>query len=243
LFLMIIFVTLPLLALNGCTGLADGKAPQPTASLAISPTSLNFGKVTAGQKSTQTVKIANTGTTAVTIQQATISDPQWGISGVTLPTTLAAGQSKSFTVWMKGATAGSVSGTLAVQADPGTSPFVLGLSGTVTTTSQSHGTVAPAAIDFGTASIGSKDGSTLTVGNSGASDLVISVITLKGSEFGVSGITTPRTLSAGQSLPINVSFSPTVTGVVNGSIAFTTNDPTNPNLTVPLAGTGSTASF
>lgn len=241
--LLIALALLPLLVLSGCTGLVSGKAQQSAASFTISPSSLNFGKVTAGQKSSQNVTLTNTGTTSVTIQQATPSSSQWGISGVTLPMPIAAGQSTTFSVWLNGTAAGSVTGTLTVQGDSGTTPFVLNLSGTVTTSAQSHLTLSPAALDFGTVSIGTTDPLTLTVGNSGASDLVVSVITLTGSEFGVSGITTPKTISAGTSVPVTVSFAPTTSGAVTGNIALVSNDPTNPTVNVALTGTGSTAAI
>jgi hypothetical protein len=233
---------LPLFILDGCAGIVGGKTQAPeTASFTISPTALNFGKVAAGQKMTQNVTVTNTGNVSVTIQQATFSNPQFGISGVTFPMSLNAGQSTSFAVWLDGTASGSVAGTLTIQgAGSGTTSGVVSLSGTITTSPQQQITLTPSALDFGSVTIGSKGTSTFSIGNSGSSDLTVSVITLSGAEFGISGVATPKTISAGQSVPVSVTFTPTTAGTVPGSITVTSNDPTNPTTTVSLTGTGST---
>lgn len=238
--LLTVIALLPLLVLSGCAGLVSGKSQQQVASFSITPSSVNFGKVTAGQKATQNVTLTNTGTMAVTIQQATASNPQWGISGLTLPTTVAAGQNLAFSVWLNGSAAGNVSGTLTVQGDSGSTPFTLNMSGTVTTSTQPRLSLSPANVDFGSVSIGTTDTSVLTIGNSGAADLTISLVTLTGADFGLTGISTPRTIPAGQTVPVTVSFKPTASGAVSGNIAIVSNDSTNATANVALTGTGST---
>jgi hypothetical protein len=239
--ILVVATALPLLILNGCAGFVGGKTQTTqTASFTISPTTLNFGKAATGQKMTQNLTITNTGNVGVTIQQATFSNPQFGISGVTFPLSMNAGQSTTFGVWMNGTAAGNVAGTLTVQADSGTSPGVVNLSGTITTSSQPQISLAPSALDFGSVTIGSKGTASFVIGNGGSSDLTVSMITLNGAEFGISGITTPKTISAGQSAPVAVTFTPTSAGTVQGSITLTSNDPANPTSTVSLTGTAST---
>jgi hypothetical protein len=242
--LFILTTLLPLLILSGCAGFVGGKSQlsQP-ASISISPTSLSFGKVAAGQKSSQSITLTNTGKTNVNVQQVAFSNPQFGISGATFPMTMGAGQSTTLSVWFTGTTSGNVSGTLTVQGDSGSTPVVANLSGTITTSTQPQISVTPASLGFGSVSIGSKGTANFVVGNSGASDLTVSMITLNGAEFGISGIATPKTISSGQSVPVTVTFTPTAAGAVPGSITLTSNDPNNPSATVSLTGTGSTASL
>src|SRR5271165_2979797 len=75
----------PLLFLNGCTGFVKGKSQTSLANFSVSPSSVNFGKVLRGQKSSQSVKVTNTTSAALTIQQATLSSEQFSVSGATLP--------------------------------------------------------------------------------------------------------------------------------------------------------------
>jgi len=48
--------------------------------------------------------------------------------------------------------------------------------------------------------------SSLTISNAGTADLTISLLTLSGADFGISGITTPKTISAGQNAPVTLTF-------------------------------------
>ncbi len=240
-FLLLMLAILPLLFLNGCAGIVGAKLQPAQASFSIAPASLNFGNVAAGQKSSQTITVTNTGTTATTIQQLTFSKSQFGISGATFPMSLGAGQSTSFSVWFTGAASGNVSGTLTVQGSSGTTPIVANLSGNITTSTQPQISVTPASLDFGSVSVQSKGTATFAVANSGASDLTVSMITVSGAEFAISGIATPKTISSGQSVPVTVTFTPTAAGSEPGSITLTSNDPNNPTATVALTGTGSTA--
>jgi hypothetical protein len=233
----------PLLLLNGCAGLVSGQQQSASASFAVSPQSVNFGKVAAGQKTSQNVMVTNTGNAAITLEQATFSNSQFGMSGMTLPATMAAGQSSNITVWMSGTKAGTVSGTMSVQGDAGTAPTVVNLSGTVTATAAPQVSLNSTSIDFGTVSVGSKGTTNLVVSNGGTADLVISLINVNGAEFGISGIATPRTVSAGQSISASVTFSPTATGSATGGIAITSNDPTTPTTNVTLTGNGTTAAL
>ncbi len=239
---VIVVALLPILLTSGCTGLVSGKPQTPpvAANFSVSPSTVNFGKVLTGQKSSQTVTLLNTGSAAVTIQQVVPSTPQFGISGIALPMTMSPGQSAKFAVWLNGTASGSVTGTLTVQSDAGSTPVVVSLSGTVTTSNQAKITLSPATINFGSVSIGTKGSSNLSIGNSGAADLVVSVIAVNGAEFALSGIATPRTISAGQSVPATVTFTPTAAGSASGSITLTSNDPSDPVVTVALNASGST---
>jgi hypothetical protein len=242
--LLLVVVLFPVIFLSGCVGSVAGKSPSSTTlSFALSPASLNFGKVAMGQKTSQTVTVTNTGNAAVTIQQATVSNSQFVLSGITLPMSMAAGQGASFSVWLNGTTAGSVSGTLTLQGDVGTTPAVVSLAGTVSASSQPQLSVSAGSLNLGSVIVGSNGTANLLLTNLGSADLTISMITMSGAEFGISGINTPRTISTGQTVPVTVTFSPTSAGSASGNIAITSNDPTNPTTNVILSGTGSTTAI
>ena len=79
-----------------------------------------------------------------------------------------------------------------------------------------------------------------TVTNTGGTTLTISNVGVSGTGFAVQGISTPVTLTAGQSASFTVTFTPASAATASGSVTVTSNG-SNPSLTIALAGTGSSA--
>jgi hypothetical protein len=102
-----------LIALSG-TGTALGQ-------LGVSPTILSFGDVVVGASSTLNSSLGATGAT-VTISSATSSNPEFTISGLSLPAVLAAGQSLPYKVTFKPQASGSASATLTFVSNASNSP-------------------------------------------------------------------------------------------------------------------------
>ncbi len=219
--------------LSGCTGIVTAGS----ASLQLSPVAVSFGNVGVGKSSNQTVTISNAGTAAVTVTQATVSNSQFTVSGISLPMSVAAGQSGSLTVSVTPTASGPVNGTLSVLGGTGTAPVVVNLSATGVTTSQQI-SLSNSSVNFGSVSVGSQGTSSLTISNTGGSDLTVSGVSVSGAGFTFSGITTPKVISAGQSSSVSLAFSPTTASAATGSLSITSNDPTNPTMTVALSGTG-----
>jgi hypothetical protein len=239
--LLVTVVVFPLLLSNGCAGFVSGQNASQNSSQAafqMSPASVNFGKVPVGKQTSQSVSVTNTGKSALNITQATLSNTQFSMSGMTVPMALAAGQSGNISVSVNPATAGSLSGTLTVQGDSGTSPVAVSLSATGVSP-QPQISLSSSSVDFGTVGTGSQGTASVVVSNTGGADLIISVITVNGTDFAVSGVTTPKTISAGQSASMSLAFHPAAAGAVTGSITITSNDPVTPASTISLAGTGS----
>src|SRR5579864_6187381 len=69
-----------------------------TQQLVCSPTSLKFGSVTLGQSEPQLVTVANVGTTSATISSVNVNGSGFTVSGLSLPVTIAAGQSAVLSV-------------------------------------------------------------------------------------------------------------------------------------------------
>ena len=78
-----------------------------------------------------------------------------------------------------------------------------------------------------------------TVTNTGGSSVTISQIGVSGTGYSLSGITTPITLTAGQSATFTVAFTPQSASSPSGNVAITSNG-SNPTLNIPLTGTGVT---
>ncbi len=76
--------------------------------LAVSPAGLSFGSVTVGQNKSLTGSLTATGS-SITVSSASMSTPEFTISGVSFPLTLAPGQSAAFTVIFKPQASGAAS--------------------------------------------------------------------------------------------------------------------------------------
>ena len=86
---------------------------------------------------------------------------------------------------------------------------------------------ASATIDFGSIAVGSSATQTGTL-TASASTVTISSASWNGEGFSLSGIVFPLTLSAGQSVPFTVTFSPEASGTASGSISFISNASDSP---------------
>src|SRR5271157_2022471 len=217
-------LTLPL---SG-TGVAPGV-------LGANPASLSFGSVTVGNKQSLSETVTNTGGTSVTISQVAASGTGFSLSGITTPVTLTAGQSASFTVTFTPTAAGSASGNVTVTSNASNPTLTIPLSGT----GVAPGTLGanPASLSFGSVTVGNKQSLSETVTNNGGTSVTISQVAASGTGFSLSGITTPVTLTAGQSASFTVTFTPTAAGSASGNVTVTSNA-SNPTLTIPLSGTG-----
>jgi hypothetical protein len=210
------------------TGVAPG-------ALGSSPSSLSFGNVIVGSNQSLSETLTNTGASSVTISQVGISGTGFGLSGITTPTTLTAGQSATFSVTFAPQSAGSASGSLAVTSSASNPTLTIPLSGTAVT----PGAVGsnPTTLSFGNVTVGSNQSLSETITNTGGSSVTISQAGISGAGFSQSGIATPVTLTAGQSTTFTVTFTPASAASLSGNITITSNA-SNPSLTIPLSGTG-----
>ena len=179
--------------------------------------------------------------------------------------TVTAGQTAAFSVaatgtapftyqWYKnttaisGATSSSYSTPATTTADSGAlfNVVVTNSAGSVTSTSAtltvnaaptSSLTVNPSSLTFGSVTIGANSSIQTTVANSGTTSVTISNVSISGAGFGASGVSTGLILAPGQSAALSVSFTPSTTAGVTGSITITSNAANSPTA-ISLSGTG-----
>jgi hypothetical protein len=210
----------------------------PPGSLSANPPSISFSNVQVGNNQSIPETLTNSSGASVTITQAVITGAGFSVSGLSLPVTLAAGQSTGFSVVFTPQSAGSVSGNLAVVSNASNSTLNIPLAGTAI----QPGTLTPTlpSVNFGNVQVGHNKSVSETITNTGGSDVHISQATPTGTGFSVSGINPPLTLTAGQSITFNVVFTPPSAGSDNGNLAIA-SDASNPTLNVPLTGNGTPA--
>jgi fibronectin type 3 domain-containing protein len=115
--------------LSGYSNVISETTPN-TATLSLTPGSINFGNVPMGTDGTQSVQISNPGTTSITISQANVAGNEFSVSGLNLPLTLGGGQNSTFQVAFTPASAGAVTGSVSLVSNATSSPTKEALSGT-----------------------------------------------------------------------------------------------------------------
>jgi hypothetical protein len=97
--------------------------------LSVSPAALSFGNVTVGSSVSLAGSLSATGT-SVTVSAAGVDNGQFVLSGLTLPITIPAGQSASFTVTFTPSSVGATTSTLTFISNASNSPTTQSLTGT-----------------------------------------------------------------------------------------------------------------
>ena len=213
----------------------SGTASQPQ--LTISPASVAFGSVSVGSSGSQTITLTNAGNATLTVTQASPSGTGFSMSGASMPMTINAGSSASFSAIFAPTTTGAASGSISIVSNAPGSPAAIALSGTGI---QGQLGANPASVNFGSVAVGSTGSQTITLTNSGSASVTISAATASGTGLSISGLSTPQTLGAGLSTTFSAQFAPTTAGSASGSISIASNAPNSP-LTIPLSGTATQA--
>ncbi len=211
-----------------------GFAPKSSAQLVLSTTSLRFGAVDVGQSESLLVSVTNSGQTTVTLAGMSASNADFKTSALSLPATLVAGQTVDVNVIFAPTAPGWMGGTIVFTSNASNPTLVLQAGGTGV--SSESATANPSVLSFGSVATGSHTTLPVVISNSNSGKLLLVAIQTTGSEFSSSGPTFPMTLSAGQSVTVNVTFTPTLGGESGGSLFIF-----GPRLNIPLTGTGTVA--
>lgn len=215
----------------------DGTGTQP--GLTLTPSTLAFGSVSVGGTATENATLTNSGNASLTITAASPSgSSEFGMSGLTLPLTLAPNQSSSFPVQFAPTAGGSVSGSISFVSNAPGSPTVLSLSGSGETAGSALN-ASPSSIAFGNVVIGNHPSQTVTLKNTGTTSISVSQVAASGSATFTVGGFSPVTLTGGQTTSFTVTFTPTAAGAVSGSVTVTSTA-TNSSISIALSGTGTT---
>jgi len=178
--------------------------------------------ITAGQ--TATFSVTATGTAPLTYQW---SQNGTAISGATsasyttpAETTSASGSQFTVVVSNSAGSATSNAATLTVNAPP---PGAL----TPSTTS----------LNFNNVTVGTNSSLGVNLTNSGSTNITVSNVTISGAGLTASGVSNGQIITPGQVVPVNVTFAPSATGGVTGSVTVTSNASNSP-VSISLSGTG-----
>jgi len=200
--------------------------------IGLYPPSFNFETVGVGQQSTQTLTITNSGATALSISSITTTG-DYSENAENCVTTLQQGASCTAMITFAPTQSGTRTGTASINDNAPASPQVLSLTGV----GQSSGvTLSPTSLDFGSISVGtSSSPMPVTATNNGGVTVTITSITTTSQYTQTNNC--GGSIGAGQSCTINVTFTPSQEGTVNGTL--TVNDSANNSpQTATLTGVG-----
>src|SRR3984885_14988872 len=220
----------------GGTGTA-ATSTSTGSTLTATPPTVVFGNVPTGTATTQTIKIANSGSSSVTVSLVTASGAGLTVSGISSTLTLAAGSSANLTASLKPTAPGAASGTIKVISNA-TKDSSLQISWSATAEASSVTLIPnPAQLSFGNVTVGTTDTLQATLHNTGNIDADISSITVSGKGFTLGGSGSSAMLAPGQTLTLDVSYAPTSSGVGSGTLTVVSNATTK-QISIPLSGKG-----
>jgi hypothetical protein len=198
---------------------------------------LQVGEVVVGQASSKLVTITNRGRTSLTVLSAASSGAEFGLNGLDLPLTLAAGESFTFSVTFMPQKSGRVEGSISIVSEAPKQTLAIPLAGTGRVAGQLQ--VSPATVDFGDASLGSaatQRGQLTAIG----ADVTVSSATIGSETFRLGGLSLPFTIPAGHSVPFTITFVPRDNSSSSAMLSFGSdakNSPTEQEATVRVVDT------
>jgi hypothetical protein len=213
---------------------ADTLSFSPATGLSFSPQLIG----TAG--TTQAETVTNNGTSAVTINSIGLTGTNAADFSQTneCGSSLAAGANCSLTVTFTPSQLGPRSASITITDSTLGSPHSVSLSG-VGLTSGSNATLSAGSLTFGNQAVGTTSpAQSLTLSNYGSMTLSIVSVAVA-ANFGENDTCSSSNLTSGASCTINVTFAPSATGGVSGTLSVTDNASGSPQ-TVSISGTGTT---
>jgi hypothetical protein len=206
--------------------------PASAPSVALSPSSLQYGTQTMGASSEpQTALLRNMGSSPLSI--ASIGASGDFAESDNCGTSVPAAGSCTLSVIFTPTDAGVRSGSIVWQDDAAGSPHTVTLEGFG---SGPVVALSPAGVSFSAIAVGTSSASqTVTLSNSGNITLNVSSIQVVGDYSSTNNC--PAALAAGTSCTISVTFTPTTTGARNGSLTINDDAPGSPQTAI-LTGSG-----
>jgi hypothetical protein len=194
--------------------------------LTCAATKLELGEVVVGQTRDRFITITNSGRTPITVLSAASTGTEFGLNGLDLPLTLAAGESFTFDVSFAPQKSGRVDGSISIVSEAPNQTLTMQLSGTGRATGQLQ--ITPATIDFGDASVGSTGTQNVQLTATGA-DVTVSSATISSESFQLGGPALPFTIPAGHSAPVTVTFVPHESDSSSAILSFKSDASNSPN--------------
>jgi len=213
-------------------------SPQDAPAVAFTPQSLDFGNQDVNfASSAKSVTVVNEGSAPLSITSIAASGPFSETDNCSTGVA-AGGGTCTIQVTFTPTQTGSATGQITVTDNAQGSPQTISLSGTGVTATGAI-TLTPGSLSFGTFTVG-QTSPALPVQIQNTSNVAVNISSITASgDFAQTNDcgTLPVTLSSGQSCTVNVTFTPTSSGSLTGTLSIT-DDATGSPQTASLSGTG-----
>ncbi len=209
------------------------------------PAQIDFGEIQLSQIASIDVQIANNGGSDLVVGDIRLSPGSSDAFSVlqSLLPAIAPGQSRTLNViYYPTAPVGADGGTIEIESnDPASPVATIDLTGVGTDPAV---VAEPASVDFGPIYLGFEAGpATIAVRNDGFGTLTINAVGLAAGtepEFSLRNLPAlPADLASGESVTVDLYYTPLGTGLRSSTIQVLSSDQDNPLLAIPIAGTGS----
>ena len=222
------------------TGTCSSAPQEPTGLTTLAPASLTFSQ-NVSTTTTQSVSLTNSGTAPLVVSGAALSGVYPGdytIATNTCLTTLAIGASCTATVSFTPKALGDRIAALEFQSNAGDTPGVVALNGKAINAPAPVASLSPTSLTFAGQLVGTTSAAqTVTLTNTGNAPLSVTTVTAT-APFAIStNGCAAKTVAAGASCAVSVTFTPTATGPASGTLSFADNATGSPQ-TVALSGSG-----
>lgn len=212
--------------------------------LSFTPASLNFSNVAIGGTKTGSAQILNASGSSLTLLTMSASGEYSVVGSSAKPCkaglVLAANAKCAFSVTANPTSGGSISGSVTITDNATSGPTVQTYN--LATVGFWPLTVAPASLSFPTTAVGSTSSPLqLTATNYSTGNVTMNAASASGDyavvSVGANPCTTGTVLAPGGNCTFGITFSPTVTGTIQGVATFSNSSPNSPQV-VSLAGSG-----
>lgn len=210
---------------------APPKAAAQTGQISCNPRNVRFGTMALKQSEIVPVVLTNSGSSSVTITAVGATIPEFGVTGLTLPFTVAAGASATVDLTFTPTVSGWAEGTMSFTSNASNGTLYVGVGG-VGVANESM-TPSPSILAFGNVMVGKTSTLPVSLTNSGETNIRMTQMAVTGVGFTISGLNLPMVLAPNQMVSFDVIFAPLSGGSASGTIALP-----NGGVTVPLNGTG-----
>jgi hypothetical protein len=222
----------------------SGKATNPNVQLwfagsgvsseqvSASPANLSFGQKAIGTSATLPIVLTNTHSHAETLNGIQTLGSEFSVSGPSFPLSLGAGKSITLNVKFSPTAVGLSGGNVFVSGPA----LNLPLQGTGTSRTGAVLSISPASLNFGKVLVGQTDTQAAVFTATGGS-VTISSAASSSAQFALPGATFPIQIAAGQSVQLNVAFTPQKAGGASASLTFQSNA-SDAQASEAVAGTG-----
>lgn len=211
-------------------------APAWAQEIHCSPCAHGFGKVDVGNSASFSVELSNIGHKTLTISAKSENSKAFSLGTFPIPMKLAPGASALLPIIFKPTTRGYEDAVVTITSNDPNSPLHMNVHGTGLYPADTTLNISPTSLNFGNVNVGANSSlqATLTASNG---SVTISSDQSTSSEFAILGLTLPVTLTAGQSIPVTIQFTPNASGKATAKAGFTSNAVNSPTVE-QLTGTG-----